>query len=94
MKEYGKWVPTSAEVWAVIRARHHEDLEVVGSFSAPDGNYCVDPGVGVMATLYGLKGANSPLIGAETRWDIDQEKPYERINERHEYWLCYPKQED
>jgi hypothetical protein len=89
MCEYKKIV-TTAEVWAVIRARHHEQLKVFSSFSAPEGDHYGNPNEGRMMTEYGFDGADCPLIGADTRWDIDSEKPHKRINERHEYWLCLP----
>ncbi|MCP5004959.1 MAG: hypothetical protein GY941_13645 [Planctomycetes bacterium] len=89
MTDYKK-ITTSPEVWAVIKARHHKDLGVFGSFSAPDGDHYGNPDEGIMKTEYGFKDADYPLMGAETRWDIDRETPHKRINERHEYWLCLP----
>lgn len=80
-------IATSAEVWVAIHARHHNDLEVVSSFSDPGGTFNGGPGiVGCIETMYGLKGADLPLVGAKTTWKIDQEKPYQR-NEAREYWL-------
>ena len=81
-------VSTSAEVWAVIRARHFPQLKVFSSFSDPDGTFQGGPGdKGRMETTYGLEGADYPLIGARTTWTIDREKPYRRMNEQHEYFL-------
>lgn len=80
---------TSAEVWAVIKARHGNDLTVFESFSNPDGTFNGgSPEFGYMVTAYGFKGARDPIIKARTRWKIDHEKPYNRIDETHEYWLC------
>lgn len=87
--EYKK-IPTTPEVWAVIRARHHNDLVVFSSYSAPDGDYFGNHNEGRMMTEYGFQGADCPLMGVDTRWNIDHDKPYNRINERHEYWLCVP----
>jgi len=84
-----KTVPTTLEVWRAIREAHPE-MVVYGSFSAPDGNYYGDPSEGKMFTSYGFKQGEFPVIEAETRWDIDRAKPYERHNERHKYWLCLP----
>lgn len=78
-------ISTSAEVWAVIRARHNDDLGVYASCSDPDG---INGGrTGRMYTAYGFKGADYPLMAAETTWDIDDERSYKRHNEKHEYWL-------
>jgi len=87
-----KRVSTSAEVWAVIRARHPE-MCVFGSYSAPDGDQFGDPGKGKMFTSYGFKQGDYPVIEAETTWDIDREHPCNRKNARHEYWLCLPNKE-
>lgn len=89
MGEY-KELPTSSKVWAVIKARHHDQLKVYSSYSAPNGDFYGNPNEGIMITEYVLIGADYPLMGAETRWDINHETPYERINERHKYWLCLP----
>ena len=88
MSTYRK-VPTSVEVWAVIRAKHPE-LRVFGSYSAPDGDRFGDPSKGVMITSFAFEDSDYPLIEAKTTWDIDPEKLYTRPNERHEYWLCVP----
>lgn len=90
MSDYAK-VKTSAEVWAVIRARH-PDMRVFGSYSAPDGDQFGNPSKGKMFTSYGFDGGDYPVIEALTVWDIDRES-YERKNEIHEYWLCVPKKD-
>ena len=86
MNDYKK-IPTSAEVWAVIRARHPE-LKVFSSYSAPDGDQFGNPDVCKMMTVYGFDGCDFPVIGAETTWDRSPENNYERLNERHIYWIC------
>ena len=83
-------VATSVEVWAVIRARHHDELVVFGSYSAPAGASHGDPDLGEMRTSYALRTSPIPLIEARTTWEIDRERPCERRDERHEYWLCHP----
>ena len=91
MSDY-KRVPTSTAVWEAIRARH-PDLRVFGSYSAP----CSDNGdtrKGRMVTSYGLDIGDYPIIEAHTTWDIDNDAPQKRVNERHQYWLCLPKRED
>ncbi len=69
-------------------ARHRDELKVFSSYSAPDGDQFGDPSEGVMKTEYGIDGADFPLIGAETRWRIDQEGRSIRHEEKYEYWLC------
>ena len=82
-------ITTSAEVWAVIKARHGNDLSVFESFSDPDGTFNGGPGeIGRMMTAYGFKGATEPIIKAETMWRIDPDRPHARIDEKHHYWLC------
>ena len=93
MKDYGR-IPTSPEVWAVIRARHHADLHVFSSYSAPNGDQFGDPSKGVMFTAWGFADADYPIMEAETTWDIDADKPHNRLNEKHKYWLCLPKKDE
>lgn len=82
---------TSAEVWAVIRARHGKTLKVFSSFSDPSGERGAGPsGQGRMETTYGLPGATYPLIGARTTWTIDPTGSHARLDEKHEYFLFAP----
>lgn len=81
-----KRVPTSAEVFSVIRARHPE-LRVFGSYSAPEGDEFGDPSKGKMFTSFGFDRCDFPIIEAETTWDIVLHSS-ERLNETHSYWLC------
>lgn len=88
--EYRK-VTTSAEVWAVIKAKHGKDLVVFSSFSDPDGTFCGGSGgTGRMETAYGFVNADYPIMEAKTTWEISLDQPHKRINEAHEYWLCLP----
>lgn len=85
-------IETTPEVWAVMRARHHDDMAVFSSFSDPTGTAAGGTGDhGSMETSYGLIGSDYPLIGARTTWVINQEKPAERIDEKHYYWLIVPR---
>jgi len=87
-------VTTSAEVWAVIRARHGKDMVPFSSFSDPDGTFNGGPGeVGRMETTYGFAGSDFEFIGARTTWDIDPSRLHVRVNEEHRYWLSLPKKE-
>lgn len=86
-----KTIPTSPEVWAVIKAKHHKDLVVFSSFSNPNGDFNGNlTGIGEMFTAYGFKDADYPLMEVKTTWKIDIENNYLRNNEKHEYWLCLP----
>jgi hypothetical protein len=92
MTDYNR-VATSAEVWAVIRARHPE-MKVFGSYSASDGDQFGDPTKGKMFTSFGFDQSDYPVMEAQTTWDIDKECSYKRNNEKHEYWLCLPRREE
>lgn len=88
-------IPTSAEVCAVLRARHGAEMGVFSSFSDPDGRFNGGSGeFGRMETAYAIKGCHVPLIEYRTTWEIDPEATYKRINEKHEYWLCVAILED
>ena len=78
-------LPTSAEVWAVIRARHYDDLVVSGTISDPDSDHCR------MMTEYVVCGADIPILGAETAWQKHPVNDNERVNENTEYWICVAK---
>jgi hypothetical protein len=93
MDEY-KRIETSPEVWAVIHARHRSELKVFATYSAPGGDQFGDPRKGKMFTSYGFEKGDFPVMEAETIWDINPEKEYERFNEKHKYWLCLPIKED
>lgn len=84
-----KRIPTSAEVYAVLRARHGKEMGVYSSFSDPDGSFN-GGSVGCMETEWAIKGSDTPILSARTTWEIDPEATYKRINEQNEYWLCYP----
>lgn len=88
-------IPTSAEVAAVIRARHGKELVVFGSFSDSEGRFNCGAGEqGRMDTMWGFSGADAPILEARTTWDIDPEQEHKRVNEKHDYFLCCGKTED
>lgn len=93
MRDYIR-IQTSPEVWAVIRARHGNELRVFSSYSAPAGDPNGDPTQGRMCTAYGFDSGDFPVIEARTTWDIELDENGEskptRKNEKHEYWLCAP----
>ena len=88
-----KRITTSAEVWAVIRARHSNDLGVFSTISEPDGDPFGNSCHCRMMTEYGFKDSDYPLIGAETTWQKHPVNEFDRVNEKHEYWLCMPLEE-
>ena len=92
MSDY-KRVPTSAEVFAVIRARHPE-MRVFGSYSAPEGDMFGDERRAKMFTSYGFAQGDYPVIECQTTWDIIDDEPRKRTSEHNEYWLCLPVRED
>lgn len=84
-------VPTSPEVWAVIKAAHPE-LVVFSSFSDPHDQH--GTGTCTMKTSYGFKHcADHPIISAETTWEKSEKNSWERVNEKHSYWICVGEQE-
>ena len=87
MLEY-KRLATSAEVWAVIRAKHSEDLGVFSTISEPEGSPYGDSRHCRMMTEYGVYGADTPIIGAETTWQKHPVNERERVDETTKYWLC------
>lgn len=81
-------IPTSAEVYAVLMARHKDQMRCYGSFSDPDGTFNGGPGErGRMHTMWALDGTDFPILEIRTEWDIDPEKPSARHNETSKYWL-------
>ena len=88
-----KRVATSAEVWAVLHARHPE-MVVYGSYSTPKGDEFGDMNQGKMISSYGFPHGNFPIIEYQVTWDINRDKPNERANQCREYWLCLPMVDD
>lgn len=88
-------IPTSPEVYAVIRARHGSQMTVYATFSDPDGTFNGGPGErGRMETVWGIEGCDFPILEARTTWDIDPDQSHKRINEKHEYWLLIGRKEE
>ena len=88
MSDYTR-ILTTKEVCQEMMNAHRDELCVFSGFSAPSGNYLTgNMGEGEMLTEYCFKGCDFPTIGAQTNWEINRSKPYERINETHKYWIC------
>lgn len=75
-------MPTSAEVYAVLRARHKDDLELFSSLTSMD-----DQEGNLMSTSWGFEGASVPLIACRYTW---KSRDNERFDEESDYWLCVP----
>jgi hypothetical protein len=94
MSNYSRLI-TSAEVYAVIMARHRDQMSAFGSFSDPDGTFNGGSGaVGRMDTIWGIAGCDYPILEIQTRWDIDPEQPHKRINQSHSYFLLMAEKDE
>ena len=90
MSDYTR-VSTSAEVWAVIHARH-KDLIVFSSFSDPDGTFNGGSGeTGRMETSYGFKGSDCPLMEYRQTWS---NVAGSKKDVSFQYYLCLPQKDD
>lgn len=87
-------LPVTVEVFRALRKQYGDIWKVFSSYSAPDGDYHGNPNEGVMMTEFGLDQFEHPIVGAETKWDIDREHPHERKNLRERFWLCIPNGEE
>lgn len=94
MSDYSRLI-TSAEVYAVIMAKHRDQMAAFETFSDPEGTFNGGPGeVGRMDTVWGIDGCDYPILEIQTRWDIDPEQPYKRINQTHSYFLLMAEREE
>ena len=84
-------IPTSVEVYAVIRAKHGDDLALFSSYSNPTGSdgMTTQP---QMHTEWGFLGDEFPVIGAATYFDIGENGKRENVTSA--YWLCVGLKED
>lgn len=88
-------IPTSAEVYAVLRARHGDQMRVYASFSDPDGTFNGGPGeIGRMDTIWSIDGCDFPILEIKTTWDIDPVRPHQRTNVESSYWLLVGRKEE
>jgi hypothetical protein len=88
MSDY-KRIPTTEEVWLTIK-KNHPELRVFSSYSAPQGDFYSGYTQACMQTSYGFYDNDYPIIEAKTTWTFQVDRPYERIDEIHKYWLCIP----
>ncbi|KVP76889.1 hypothetical protein WJ94_15870 [Burkholderia ubonensis] len=85
---------TSAEVYAVIMAKHRDQMRCYASFSDPDGTFNGGPGErGRMDTIWSIDGCAFPILEINTTWNIDPAQPFKRLNLRSVHFLCLPKKE-
>lgn len=77
------WKETSAEVYAVIFAKHRKDLCVHGSFSDPTGDGLeFSTGRPEMITEWGFKESKNPLIKIRQTKESVRDKEWNA-----EYWI-------
>lgn len=94
MTDYSRLI-TSAEVYAVIMARHRDQMVSFATFSDPHGTFNNGPGeVGRMDTVWGIAGCDYPILEINTRWDIDPTQSYKRINQTSLYFLLMAEKEE
>lgn len=94
MSDYKRLV-TSAEVYAVIMARHRDKMAAFESFSDPDGTFNGGPGgYGRMDTIWGIAGCDYPILEIQTHWRIDPEQPHKRLDQAHQYFLLMAEKEE
>lgn len=73
-------LPTTYEVWCAIKAANYDSLSVFESYTDPERT---------AYTVFGIKGADFPLMGAESTWHVEHYSGVpRRVNEEHEYFLC------
>ena len=87
-----KEIKTSLEIGAVLIAKYLHEWTVFGGYSNPDGNCPLGNGQPQMDTWWGFKDSVVPMLHARHSWEKG-EKDYERVNEKREYWLCFPYKE-
>lgn len=94
MTDYTRLI-TSAEVYAVIMAKHRDQMASFATFSDPDGTFNGADGTrGRMDTVWGIAGCDYPILEINTRWDIDPAQPHKRINQTHSYFLLMAVKEE
>ena len=80
-------VTTSAEVYAVIWAKHGDNMKVFATYSAPDGDPYGNSDKCEMYTEWGFNNSDIPLISCRIQWDKDQESPANRLNVSRTYQI-------
>ena len=81
-------IETTWDVWHAIRVAHDDLLGVWSTFTDPDKT---------AETVYGLKGADYPLMAAKSTWDMKYSPEFEEHthrDEKHTYYLIIPIKEE
>lgn len=76
-----KWVETSAEVYAVIWARHKSELTVFGAFTNMEPSYLSN--TPQILTEWGFSGGDLPIMKHVTEWVHGKREE----TATHRYWL-------
>lgn len=74
-------VETTGDVYCAL-VRAHQDQLVVFSTYTSDRE---------ADTVWGFRDTNTPILHATTQWDGVEEETRRRLDEKHRYWLCLPK---
>lgn len=94
MTDYSRLI-TSAEVYAVIMARHRDQMRAFSTFSDPEGTFNGSAGLlGRMDTTWGIEGCDYPILEINTMWTIDPEKPYKRVDQVSSYFLLMAEKDE
>ena len=75
-------IETTGDVYCAI-VRAHQDRLVV--FSTYTSDVEAD-------TTWGFAESGTPILHANTRWSGTDEDTRRRIDEKHHYWLCFPRE--
>jgi len=79
------WAKTSAEVYAVIHARHSKEMCIHSSFTDSTGNgYEFSTGKPTIDTEYGFKDSDEPLVRIEARKETEDQKQWD-----YSYFIYY-----
>ena len=81
------WKETSAEVYAVIWARHRKELSAFASFTDMSGQgYEFSTGKPEVLTEWGFKDSESPILKIVQRKECESDKEWE-----NEYFIYFNK---
>ena len=88
-----KEIETSAEVVAVIWAKHRKELIVFESYTDPDGTCPMGNGMPKAETAWGISGSSDPLFRTVHTWETGEDW-YTKTKEKVVHTLCVPMNEE
>lgn len=83
----------SRERYWLLYNRYKDELGVFSTITEPVGSW-YHPFSGNMMTEWGFPDHDTPLIGMQERWDVDELDASIRKNVLVQYWVCIPLEED